>query len=128
MPPATLLQFRDRRSAYRFVSEIRRRYDLDRLATVRVQPAEDVVVVEMPSEGYSAEVADVAERHGGFEPATAAELERLRAVMAAARQTERDTRSRLQRARQAFESAGEAMIRRRARAEADDEGGEGYKT
>ncbi len=128
MPPATLLQFRDRRSAYRFVSEIRRRYDLERLATVRVQPADDVVVVEMPSEGYSAEVADVAERHGGFEPSTTAELERLRAVMAAARQTERDTRSRLQRARDAFDNASEAVMRRRARAEADDEGGEGYKT
>ncbi len=111
MQPATLVRFADRRSAYRFVSEIRRRYDLEGLATVRVQPAGDDVVVEVPQERWSNEVADVAERHGGRERATNAEFERLRAAVEAARETERETRLRLAHTRETVQQANHALLR-----------------
>ncbi len=108
---ATLVRFGDRRSAYRFVSEMRRRYDLDNLAGVRVQPAGDDVVVEVPLDSWSNEVADVAERHGGKEPATNHEFERLRAAMETARQVEREARQRLAETRATIRNARQAMSR-----------------
>ncbi len=123
MPASSaLIQFQDRRSAYAFVAELRRLGDLDELSTLRVHAAAGDLFVEVPPQklGYGG-LRDLAGRFGGRIPASCEELERLRAAVAAAKDTARRTSERLAQARAAHDGAADIVGRaRNARARRGD--------
>ncbi len=74
-----VIRFADKDTAYGFVAELRRLYDLGRWQELWVYVTDDGILVEIPVQEWAAlPLADLARRYGGWAPAGGADLEMLR--------------------------------------------------
>ncbi len=93
-----VIRFADKDTAYGFVAELRRLYDLGRWQDLWVHVTDDGILVEMPVQEWAAlPLADLAKRYGGWAPAGGADLEMLRARIDAANRARLGTQATLDR-------------------------------
>ncbi len=90
-----VVRFADSRTAYSFVAELRRLYDLERWADLWVYVTGSEVLVDIPIHDPTSDpLTDLAFRYGGRAPVGGDELADLRAAVATARENRRNARGR----------------------------------